>query len=288
MAYKIAYLKSERFRGKSCPIDDFCAFAKTRGVEFKADKFDLESLFASDADKLKSYDAVIVQGFGGYNRELIEDLARNLGLVTKCAFIEDFKHLTARNELLVTCISPKELGEFRSTQKLGREAVEQIRHTELEIERATRHAYEFAEKRSRNLTLITTHTVGVAFDVWYRVVSEINEDYPTVNFDFGNCLEYSFISLTGKHDYDVVLMVYSLFAPHVSFAEKELGLEEGTCQVAYLGDTTVGMYATNNPATYSPLFDALSIAKMLENSFDLPALAKDWQEQIAKVYCKID
>lgn len=286
MAYKIAYLKSRNVKCDSV-MEAFVEFAKERGIDFEVETHDLGNIFPADSDWLKKYDAIIVQG-APYNRERVEDIARNLGLATKCGFKEDFRHLNQSNEIFVTCISPKSLGEFRSTLKFGREATESIRHCELEIERAARHAYEFAEKRGRRLDLITVHTVGVAFDVWYKVASEINEDYPTVEFDFGNSISYTFDIVSGKRDYDVVLLMYSLFGAHLSFAEKTLTMEEGSSQIAYLGDTMVGMYGTNDPAAYAPLFDAFSIGKMLENSFELPDLAKDWNEQILKVYCKTE
>ena len=284
MSFKIAYLKS---RNTESPVlGDFVEFAKERGAQFDFVTLDLNDIFPADVQALKQYDAILIQG-AAYNREKVEDIARNLGLVTNCAFVEDFGNLTAQNRLFVTCISPKSLGEFRSTLKLGREATESIRHSELEIERAARHAYEFAEKRKKTLDLVTIHTLGVAFEVWYRVASEINEDYPSVEFDFGNCISYAVNSISGQKDYDVVLFVYGLFSQHVDLAEKEIGLEQGTSPIAYLGDTTVGMYGAHNPAAYSPRFDAISLAKMLENSFDLPDLAKDWQEHVKKEYRKI-
>ena len=286
MAFKIAYLKSRDVKYDSV-TDAFVEFAKERGVEFEFETHEIGYIFPADSEWLKKYDAIIVQG-APYNRERIEDIARNLGLVTKCAFKEDFQHLSGSNQIFVTCISPKGLGEFRTTLKIGREAVESARHCELEIERATRHAYEFAEKRRQDLTLLYVTVSSVVTQIWDKVVSEINEDYPSVKLSFENGFEHTFATMRGDRQYDVVLMVYSIFDALSQATDKDLNIEVGASPIAYLGDTAVGMYATENPAAYSPFFDALAISKMLENSFDLPALAKDWKEQISKVYCKTE
>jgi|GEM_PF-4079727 len=284
MAHKIAYLKSADFSHRS-PIDDFQDFAKSRGIDFEIDRISLDPSLSSDASVLKQYDALMVQGRMGHTSGLLDDIARNLGLVTKCCFKTDFSNLTTQNQIFVTCISPKTVSEYRTTSKLGREAFESSRHTELDIERATRHAYEFSEDRSQRLTLLYLSNASVVTHLWNKVVSDVNEDYPSVRLEVENCFEHSFGDISGK-DYDVILMPSDIFDGLSQVTDKKFDVPVGTSPIAYLGDTSVGMYGTENPTVYSPLFDAVAIGKMLACSFDLPTLAKDWDDQIAKVYCK--
>ena len=67
--------------------------------------------------------------------------------------------------------------------KFGREAFDTECYSEIEIERVARIAYELAEKRGRRLCLVDKANVLTSSALWRKVVTDINEDYPTVAVD---------------------------------------------------------------------------------------------------------
>ena len=67
--------------------------------------------------------------------------------------------------------------------KTGREAYDTECYSELEIERVARIAYELAEKRSRKVCLVDKANVLTSSRLWRKVVSDINEDYPSVHLE---------------------------------------------------------------------------------------------------------
>ena len=69
------------------------------------------------------------------------------------------------------------------TGAAGREAFDTECYAELEIERVARIAYELAEKRSRKVCLVDKANVLTSSRLWRKVVSDINEDYPSVQLD---------------------------------------------------------------------------------------------------------
>ena len=67
--------------------------------------------------------------------------------------------------------------------KFGREAFDTECYSEIEIERVARIAYELAEKRGHRLCLVDKANVLTSSALWRKVVTDINEDYPTVAVD---------------------------------------------------------------------------------------------------------
>ena len=160
-----------------------------------------------------------------------------------------------------------------------------LRYSELEIERTARIAFELAEKRAHLLTLADAMSTKKTTALWRKIVSDINEDYPSVHFEFANIFDVT-KALWGEHKFDVILTPSAQFEALSGAADVMNHLGDGTSAVAYLGETTVGLYATERPMVYAPLFDMLATSKMLELSFDLPELLNAWQNEINKVGCK--
>jgi len=73
----------------------------------------------------------------------------------------------------------KESG-FRVNPASGREAYDTISYSELEIERVARVAYEICDAHSLGLTLIDRADAYASSALWRKIVTDINEDYPSV------------------------------------------------------------------------------------------------------------
>ena len=134
--------------------------------------------------------------------------------------------------------------------KTGREAYDTECYSELEIERVARIAYELAEKRSRKVCLVDKANVLTSSRLWRKVVSDINEDYPSVR------LEMMYVDNAAT-----AAIVGSI----------------GVMPSASLGATSAGMYEAIHGSAPTlagldkadPVGTILSAAMMLRLSFDL-------------------
>ena len=281
---KIAFLKSSKL--SSSPFDEFCNLAKSHGVDFVVKNFDADSLTSEDVKELSLFDAIVVSSSANLNSTLLDSIASRLNLYAKCVFKNtDFGNLTSQNLVIVSDVLASENGGFGTSREFGRQAFDTLRYSELEIERTARIAFELAEKRAHALTLADAVHIRNTTALWRKIVSDINEDYPSVHLEFDSIFDVT-KGLAAHKEYDVVLTSYSQFDALSGVADAMNPLGDGTSTIAYLGETTVGLYATERPATYAPLFDMLAISKMLEYSFDLPALKNAWENEINKVACK--
>ena len=289
MSNKIAYLFSKKHTLSHLPIDDFASFAESNQVNFEIVKIAFDELNKDTLATISTCDAVVAGSFEDANPHLLDALARRLNLYAKCAFkTSGSSNLTHSNTIIVANVAKLEDGEFASTKEFGREAVDKLRYSELEIERTARIAYELAENRNHSLKLSDTTAPKKTSALWRKIVSDINEDYPSVRLNFESVFEATKQLIKNPKYYDVILTNDTYFEAFSGMADLHSPLGEGTSTVAYLGETTVGLYATENPAVYSPLFDMLAIEKMLAHSFDLPALLAAWRDEINKVTCKTD
>ncbi len=279
MAYKIAYLHSNQ-KG-ICPVDEFTTLAKSKGVDFIVQKFDIRSISNEILSQLRTFDAVIISGSPEIHESLIESLAANLNLYAKCCFKStNSGNLTAQNLVIVTDTFSSENGGFASTKEFGREAYDTLKFSELEIERTARIAYELAEKMSNRITLSDTHVNLKTANLWRKIVSDINEDYPSCMLDFENIFDTTRKLAEDPSQYSVILADHNNFHALSGVADLKNPLGDGTSTIAYLGETTVGIYGTERANVYAPLFDCIAISKMLEHSFDLPVLYKAWTDSI--------
>ena len=275
MAYKIAFIsKNDRHK----IADDFMSFAREHGVDFEVAKFCLNDL--SDASRFAPFDAVILSSSQGTDERVADTLSKELSLYAKCVFkCADLGNLTQPNIVLVTDISGESNGGFATGNEFGRYAHASKKVSELEIERTARIAYELAEMREQKLTLsdvpIESHIVAL----WRKIVSDINEDYPSVRLNFESTFDTA-LKLATNEEHGVVLTENGNFHALSGAADAHSALGVGTSTVAYLGETTVGVYGTERATVGADVFDALALSKMLELSFDLPKLSDEWKRKI--------
>ncbi len=281
MAYKVAYISKN---GKFDAASEFENFASSNGVRFVVEKFDTTAQKAFSAQALTSFDAVVLSSYLGAGDEFATSIAKSLSLYAKCVFkMQDSSVLTHSNLVIVTDAHRKSDGGFATDNEFGRYAHASLRYSELEIERTARTAYELAEKRSRLLTLSDAQDGSHVSALWRKITSDINEDYPSVHLEFESTFDTARKLAENGQTYDVILTKHSNADALSGVADACSPLGEGTSPVAYLGETTVGLYSTERALAGSRLFDALSFAKMLELSFDLPALSQEWAKQISKL-----
>ncbi len=176
------------------------------------------------------------------------------------------------------------------TGSAGREAFDTECYAELEIERVARIAYELAEKRSRKVCLVDKANVLTSSRLWRKVVSDINEDYPSVQLDMMYVDNAAMQLALDPSQFDVIL-TSNLFGDILSDLTAAIVGSIGVMPSASLGATTVGMYEAihgSAPALAGldkadPVGTILSAAMMLRLSFDLDEEATAVENAVAAV-----
>ena len=174
--------------------------------------------------------------------------------------------------------------------KFGREAFDTECYSEIEIERVARIAYELAEKRGRRLCLVDKANVLTSSALWRKVVTDINEDYPTVAVD---CMYVDNAAMQLVRDpsrFDVIV-TSNMFGDILSDLAAALVGSIGVMPSASFGATTAGMYEAIHGSApdiagqgkANPVGTILSAAMMLRHSFDLGAEAAAVENAVAKV-----
>ena len=160
--------------------------------------------------------------------------------------------------------------------KFGREAFDTECYSEIEIERVARIAYELAEKRGRRLCLVDKANVLTSSALWRKVVTDINEDYPTVAVDCMYVDNAAMQLALAPSQFDVIL-TSNLFGDILSDLTAAIVGSIGVMPSASLGATSAGMYEAIHGSAPTlagldkadPVGTILSAAMMLRLSFDL-------------------
>lgn len=173
---------------------------------------------------------------------------------------------------------------------MGREAYDTEAYSELEIERVARIAYELAEKRRRKVCLVDKANVLTSSKLWRKVVSDINEDYPSVQLDMMYVDNAAMQLALAPWQFDVVL-TSNLFGDILSDLTAAIVGSIGVMPSASLGATSVGMYEAIHGSAptlagldkANPVATILSAAMMLRLSFDLEDEARTVERAVEKV-----
>ena len=160
--------------------------------------------------------------------------------------------------------------------KTGREAYDTECYSELEIERVARIAYELAEKRSRKVCLVDKANVLTSSRLWRKIVSDINEDYPSVRLEMMYVDNAAMQLALAPSQFDVIL-TSNLFGDILSDLTAAIVGSIGVMPSASLGATSAGMYEAIHGSAPTlagldkadPVGTILSAAMMLRLSFDL-------------------
>lgn len=283
--------------------------AQKRGVSFElaphaiGDRFTSAEL-AAKMDGVKSAHAILLGSINdGFADFLYTNLIKKFGLHTKiCHFLGvDTKTAEPVDFYMVSdALGGIYSGSkgFRTRQPFGREAFDEDCYGELEIERTARIAYELAdiddasdpEKNSgepssqRTLSLIDKASKLNTSRLWRKIVTDINEDYPSVHLEaleIGDCIAKILgenISLS-QH----VLLCARQFSDDLSsVAVHALHLVPTALPVAYVGDTPLGVYGRMSYLANNLTGLMLSVALMLRHSFNMGSEADCLLQALSK------
>lgn len=174
--------------------------------------------------------------------------------------------------------------------KFGREAFDTECYSEIEIERVARIAYELAEKRSHRLCLVDKANVLTSSALWRKVVSDVNEDYPTVRVEYMYVDNAAMQLARNPSQFDVML-TSNMFGDILSDLAAALVGSIGVMPSGSFGETAVGMYEAIHGSApdiagqhkANPIGTILSAAMMLRHSFDLEEEATCVENAVANV-----
>ena len=185
MEYCIGYIKSKSDdQNFEVAKNILSALSEARGCRIKLKEIAFSMSALALAAECKKTSAAIFADFAAVSREylrpLFVDCAKELGLSTSM-------RVSDGGQAVVCDAFGGLLGGsqgYFSDGKFGRGAYCEEKYCELEIERTAHKAYEWAERGGSTLALIDMASRLETSRLWRKIVSDINEDYPSVRLRF--------------------------------------------------------------------------------------------------------
>ncbi|MGQ7596456.1 3-isopropylmalate dehydrogenase [Streptococcus suis] len=162
-----------------------------------------------------------------------------------------------------------------------------------EIERVVRAAFELARKRSKKVTSIDKQNVLATSKLWRQVADEVAVDYPDVTLEHQLVDSAAMLLITNPSRFDV-LVTENLFGDILS--------DEASVLTGTLGVLPSASHAIAGPSLYEPIHGSapdiagqgianpvsmiLSVAMMLEESFDLQVAGKIIRQAVEQTFDK--
>ncbi len=171
-----------------------------------------------------------------------------------------------------------------------RRACNTMVYDEREIARIARVAFQAARGRRRHLTHVHKANVLEVSQLWVEVVDEVALDYPDVQLVHQLVDSCAMLLLSDPGRFDVIV-TGNLFGDILSDEAAMLTGSLGMLPSASLGDGGVGLYEPVHGSApdiagqdrANPLAAVLSVAMMLEHSFELPHAAQAVRDAVTKV-----
>lgn len=137
------------------------------------------------AKTLKSYDGALFCGMESNARiPSLAYLQKSLGLYASAHRFRKRINARADDDFWIVYDGVGEIFDAKSgyatNYKFGREAFDETRCSELEIERTARIAYEIAQRQGLDITLADKADLLETSRLYRKIVTDINEDYPNV------------------------------------------------------------------------------------------------------------
>lgn len=155
-------------------------------------------------------------------------------------------------------------------------------YTASEIERVTRLAFELARDREGHLTSIDKANVLESSRLWRSVVEKVSEDYKDVTLNHMYVDNAAMQLVRNPHQFDVIV-TNNIFGDILSDEAGMLTGSLGMLPSASLGDGNIGLYEPIHGSApdiagkdmANPIASIISIAMMLEYSFNMKEAAQD-------------
>ena len=171
-----------------------------------------------------------------------------------------------------------------------REARNTMVYDEVEIERITRVAFDSARRRRRHVTHVHKANVLEVSQLWMEVVDEVAAHYKDVELQHQLVDSCAMLLLSNPAQFDVIV-TGNLFGDILSDEAAMLTGSLGMLPSASLGDGGVGLYEPVHGSApdiagkdlANPLAAILSVAMMLEHTFDRPDAAAQVRDAVTAV-----
>lgn len=163
-------------------------------------------------------------------------------------------------------------------------------YSDIEIERIAKVAFEIAMRRNRKVTCVDKANILESSRLWREVVNRVHIKYPSVSLDFLYVDNASMQLVRNPHNFDVIL-TSNMFGDILSDEASMLTGSIGMLPSASLRDDKVGLYepihgtAPDIAGTKkaNPLATILSVAMMLNYSFDMLSASNDIEKAVLRV-----
>ncbi len=170
---------------------------------------------------------------------------------------------------------------FGAKTRTADTATDECKYTVVEIERATRRAFEFARARKKHVTHVDKANVLETSRLWRSTVERIAKDYPDVKLEHQLVDSMAMLLLTRPSAYDVIV-TENLFGDILTDEAAALAGSLGLLPSASIGDGKVGLYEPIHGSApdiagkglANPLGTILSAALLLRHSLGLEAEAQ--------------
>lgn len=186
----------------------------------------------------------------------------------------------------------------RWTNKKGRNGVDTLKYTELEIERILRVGFELAKTRSGKLTSVDKQNVLESSRLWREIAIELEADYPEVTVEHILVDNAAMQMIRNPADFDVVVAENTfgdILTDEVSVLSGSMGMLPSASLSALPGsessNRSTGLYEPIHGSApdiagqgiANPIGSILSAAMMLRLAFGLDVEAKAIEDSVYAV-----
>jgi len=173
----------------------------------------------------------------------------------------------------------------------GRQAVDTLAYSEVEIERIVRVGFELARNRRRKLTSVDKANVLQSSRLWRQIAIEISADYPEVELQHMLVDACAMRFIQRPADLDVLVtenMFGDILTDEASMLAGSMGMLPSASLAGIPGGRTFGMYEPIHGSAPSragqdlanPIATILSVAMMLRYSFALETEAQTVEDAV--------
>lgn len=162
-------------------------------------------------------------------------------------------------------------------------------YTTPEVERIARKAFEFARKRRRQVTSVDKANILESSQLWRKVVTAVHRDYPDVTLNHRYVDDCAMQLIKDPRQFDVIVTT-NMFGDILSDESAMLTGSIGMLPSASMGTEHAIYEPVHGSAPdiagkdiANPLAAILSIAMMLEYSFNLSELARTIENAVERV-----